>query len=77
VAAALPPPCHALVVRSRIDKKHSALLTMFDRLRRKRNLAHYDDTGFVSHHEAQEAFKAAGEYLKLMRTDIAMRKPSE
>ena len=35
-------------VRSRIDKKHSGLLTLFDRLRRKRNLALYDDTGFVS-----------------------------
>jgi hypothetical protein len=26
-------------VRSRIDKKHAGLLTVFDRLRRKRNLA--------------------------------------
>jgi hypothetical protein len=34
-------------VRSRIDKKHSGLLTVLDRLRRKRNLALYDDTGFV------------------------------
>ena len=39
-------------VRGRIDKNHSALLTVFDRLRRKRNLALYDDTGFVSHHDA-------------------------
>jgi uncharacterized protein (UPF0332 family) len=35
-------------VRSRIDKKHAGLLTVFDRLRRKRNMALYDDTGFVS-----------------------------
>jgi uncharacterized protein (UPF0332 family) len=62
-------------VRSRIDKKHAGLLTMFDRLRRKRNLALYDDTGFVSHHDAEEALKAAGEYLNLMRADIASRKP--
>ena len=26
-------------VRTRVDKRHSGLLTMFDRLRRKRNLA--------------------------------------
>ena len=32
-------------VRSRIDKKHAGLLTVFDRLRRKRNMALYDDTG--------------------------------
>jgi hypothetical protein len=38
--------------RSRIDKKHASLLVVFDRLRRKRNLALYDDTGFVSQHDA-------------------------
>jgi len=32
-------------VGSRIDKKHAGLLTVFDRLRRKRNMALYDDTG--------------------------------
>jgi uncharacterized protein (UPF0332 family) len=62
-------------VRARIDKKHSGLLTMFDRLRRKRNLALYDDTGFVSHHDAEEALKAAGEYMKVIRVDILARKP--
>ena len=62
-------------VRARIEKKHSGLLTMFDRLRRKRNLALYDDTGFVSHHDAAEALKAAGEYLTVIRVDIAARKP--
>jgi hypothetical protein len=39
-------------VRARIDKKHASLLTVFDRLRRKRNLALYDDSGFVSHQES-------------------------
>jgi hypothetical protein len=62
-------------VRSRIDKKHAGLLTMFDRLRRKRNLALYDDIGFVSHHDAEQALKAAGEYLNLIRAHIAARKP--
>jgi hypothetical protein len=52
-------------VRSRIDKKHSALLTVFDRLRRKRNLALYDDMGFVSQHDAEQALEAAASYLKL------------
>ena len=35
-------------VRARIDKKHSGLISVFDRLRRMRNLALYDDRGFVS-----------------------------
>src|SRR5258708_36032704 len=38
-------------VRSRIDKKHTGLLVVFDRLRRKRNPALYNDTGFVSPHD--------------------------
>jgi len=61
-------------VRSRIGKKYSGLLAMFDRLRRKRNLALYDDTGFVSHHDAEEALKAAANYLDVIRADIAARK---
>ena len=37
-------------VRARMDKKHAGLISVFDRLRRKRNTALYDDTGFVSYH---------------------------
>jgi uncharacterized protein (UPF0332 family) len=62
-------------VRARIDKKHSAVLTVFDRLRRKRNLALYDDTGFVSRHDAEQAVESARQYLDLIRADIAGRKP--
>jgi len=56
-------------------KKHSALLTVFDRLRRKRNLALYDDMGFVSHHDAEQALEAAASYLNMIRADIEARKP--
>jgi hypothetical protein len=62
-------------VRTRIDKKHAPLIAIFDRLRRKRNLALYDDTGFVSRHDAEQALEAAGRYLKIIRADIAARKP--
>jgi uncharacterized protein (UPF0332 family) len=61
-------------VEARIDKKHSGLLTVFDRLRRKRNMALYDDTGFVSKHDAEQALEVAREYLGIIRTDIANRK---
>ena len=61
-------------VRTRLDKKHSGILTMFDRLRRKRNLALYDDTGFVSQRDAEQALEAAGDYLNVIRADIAARK---
>jgi uncharacterized protein (UPF0332 family) len=42
-------------VRARIDKKHAGLISVFDRLRRKRNLALYDDRGFVSQHDAKRS----------------------
>lgn len=62
-------------VRARIDKKHAGLLTVFDRLRRKRNLALYEDTAFVSRHDAEQALGAARDYLALIRKDVSSRKP--
>ena len=62
-------------VRARVDKKHAGLIMVFDRLRRTRNMTLYDDTGFVSHHDAEQALKSAGNYLGIIRTDIAARKP--
>ena len=62
-------------VRARIDKKHAGLIIVFDRLRRKRNTALYDDTGFVSQHDAEQALETALKYLKVIRADIAARKP--
>jgi len=62
-------------VRARIDKKHASLLTAFDRLRRKRNMALYDDSGFVSRHDAEQALEAARDYLGVIRAEIITRKP--
>ncbi len=55
--------------------KHAGLLAVFDRLRRKRNMVLYDDTGFVSHYDAEHALESAGDYLNVIRADIAARKP--
>jgi len=62
-------------VRSRLDKKHAGLLIVFDRLRRKRNMALYDDTGFVSRHDAEQALESARDFISVIRTDITARKP--
>jgi len=62
-------------VRARINRKNAGLLTVFDRLRRMRNMALYDDTGFVSHHDAEQAVETARLYLAVIRADIAARKP--
>jgi uncharacterized protein (UPF0332 family) len=62
-------------VRARIGKKHAGLILVFDRLRRKRNLALYDDRGFVSRQDAKQALQAASDYLAVVRADIMARKP--
>jgi len=62
-------------VRTRVDKKHAGLISVFDRLRRKRNTALYDDIGFVSRHDAEQALETARQYLKVIRTEIGARKP--
>lgn len=62
-------------VRARIDKKYANLMIVFDRLRRKRNMALYDDSGFVSRRDAEQALESADEYLGVIRADIAARKP--
>jgi uncharacterized protein (UPF0332 family) len=62
-------------VRARIDKKSAHLIVIFDRLRRKRNMTLYEDTGFVSHRDAEQALESARDYLVVIRTDIAARKP--
>ena len=72
-------PGHHIViiefVRSRIDAQHSGLCAIFDRLRRKRNSVLYDDTGFVSLHEAQEALESARRLIGILHADISARKP--
>src|SRR5208283_2563068 len=61
-------------VRSRLDKKHAGLLTVFDRLRRKQNMVLYDDTGFVSRHDAEQALESARDFISVIRADITARK---
>jgi len=62
-------------VRARISREHAGLLTVFDRLRRKRNMALYNDTGFVSHRDAEQALEAARDYLLIIRQDVDSRQP--
>jgi hypothetical protein len=62
-------------VSMRIERKHAGLLAAFDRLRRKRNIALYDDSGFVSHLEAEQALQTAREFIAVVQGDIAKRRP--
>jgi hypothetical protein len=72
-------PAHHIViiefVAQHLDKKHAGLLTLFDRLRRKRKTALYDDSEFVFRHDAEEAITTARDYLAVIDTDIDARRP--
>ena len=62
-------------VRTKVDKRYAGLISVFDRLRRKRNTALYDDIGFVSRHDAEQALETARQYVKVIRAEIGARKP--
>jgi uncharacterized protein (UPF0332 family) len=71
------PGHHVAIIdfaRKHLDKKHSGLLTVFDRLRRKRNTALYDDTGLVSRQDAKQALETARDYLNVIQADISDRR---
>ena len=57
-----------------LDPKLAPLFALFDRMRRKRNDAFYD-IALISDVEAQDAVKAAEEYLKAVDADIQPRLP--
>lgn len=78
VRARSQPGHHIAIIefaRSHLSRKHAALLILFDHLRRKRNLALYDDSGLVSLQDAEQALKAATDYLQVVQADVAARKP--
>jgi translation elongation factor EF-Tu-like GTPase len=62
-------------VDKHLGKKHAGLVAVFDRMRRQRNLALYDTTGFISRTDAEEALKAARQYLTVIRTTLEKKKP--
>lgn len=62
-------------VEKNLSKKHAGLVAVFDRMRRQRNRALYDTTGFISRRDAEEAMKVAREYLALIRIEVEKRKP--
>lgn len=62
-------------VEARLGKEHVGLLTFFDHLRRKRNAALYDETGFISRQDAKEALKSARALIAIIRADVHRRSP--
>jgi len=72
-------PGHHIViiefVRKNLGNEHGGVLTLFDNMRRKRNTALYDDTGFISHSDAENAVKTAQDFVAVAKKHIDSRKP--
>jgi uncharacterized protein (UPF0332 family) len=60
--------------RKRLDPAQAPIFDLFDRMRRKRNIAFYD-LAVISEVEAEDAVRAAEDYLKLVAADIQTRIP--
>lgn len=62
-------------MRKHLGKKQAGLLAVFDRMRRQRNAALYETTGFISHTDAVESLKVAREYLGVIRAEVEKKRP--
>jgi uncharacterized protein (UPF0332 family) len=60
--------------RKHLDPAQDPIFDLFDRLRRKRNTAFYD-LAIISEVEAEDAVRAAEDYLKVVAADIQIRIP--
>jgi len=57
-----------------LDPAHAPMFDLLDRMRRKRNISFYD-LAIISEVEAEDAVKAAEDYLKVIAADIQTRIP--
>lgn len=72
------PAQHETVVEvagSILGSGFTSLTDQFDRMRRKRNKLIYDIGDLISHSDAQEAFKAAEQYVNSVRKFIEKEDP--
>jgi uncharacterized protein (UPF0332 family) len=60
--------------RKHLDPALAPTFDLFDRMRRKRNIAFYD-LAVISEVEAEDAVRTAEEYLKVVAADIQKRIP--
>lgn len=72
------PGHHVTIIEfaeQRLGKEFRGLISMFNRMRRKRHEAIYDVTGLISKHEAEQALETAAKYLTAIRDEIQQRNP--
>jgi hypothetical protein len=72
------PGHHLTIIKfaeEKLGKEFRGLITMFNRMRRKRHQAIYDVAGFISRREAEQALETAERYLTIIQDDIQKRNP--
>ncbi|MCC7570811.1 HEPN domain-containing protein [Candidatus Micrarchaeota archaeon] len=57
-----------------LGSKHSELFNTLDRIRKKRHITVYDQTGVVTAYEAKFAFNQAKEFVKIVEKKIKEKK---
>jgi hypothetical protein len=57
-------------MRAVMGKDYEEMISYFDRMRIKRNQAIYDVAGLITETEARHLFKAAGEFVALVRNNL-------
>jgi len=74
------PGHHVVIIEfagKQLGGAYGELISLFDRMRRKRNLALYDVKGFISRLDAERALQTAVEYLAVVRDQIRRRHPQK
>lgn len=61
-------------VEKNLGKEQADLIAIFDRMRKQRNRALYDTTGFISHTDAEAALEAAREFLAVIRGEVEKKR---
>ena len=70
------PGHHVVIIEfagKHLGRESEGLVALFDRMRRKRNQALYDASGFISRQEAEQALETAAKYLGMIRKEIQGR----
>lgn len=72
------PGHHVAVIEfaeENLGKGYKDLISLFNRMRRKRHQVIYDVTALISTSEATEALETAAKYLKAVRDEVQKRNP--
>lgn len=72
-------PGHHLTIiefaEKQLGQEFRGLISLFDRMRRKRHQSLYDVSGLISRSEAEQALQTAEEYLRVIRNEIERKAP--